>query len=74
MLGHNWPWGELGRPSDGGDSPGHLAQRPSEPGGDPQPQERQDLPGEDGGRVLLVPNPQRRGVQQVQEQRHDAVQ
>ena len=66
MLGHNWPWGELGRPSDRGDSPGYLAQRPREPGGEPPPQGRQDLP-EDGGRVLLVPNPQWRGVQQVQE-------
>ena len=42
------------RKKEGGDSPGHLAQRPSEPGGDPPPQERQDLLDEDGGRVLLV--------------------
>ena len=27
---HNWPCGDSGRPSDRGDSPGHLAQRPSE--------------------------------------------
>ena len=35
---HEWPWGRTGRPSDRGDSPSHLAQRPgptSQVPGDP---------------------------------------
>ena len=47
-----WPWGHAGRPSDRGDSPGHLAVRPNEP--------------EVGERLRLVPNEHWRGVQTVQ--------
>ena len=32
-----WPWGPAGRPSDRRTSAGHLAQRPSEPVGEPPP-------------------------------------
>ena len=31
-----WPWGPSGRPSDGGESAGHMAQRPNELVGEPQ--------------------------------------
>ena len=47
-----WPWGRAGRPSDRGDSPGHLAVRPNEP--------------EMGASLRLVPNEHWRGVQTVQ--------
>ena len=32
-----WPWGPAGRPSDRRASAGHLAQKPSEPAGEPPP-------------------------------------
>ena len=38
---YSWPWGDSGRPSDRGDSPSHLALRPSEPSGRPPPQAQQ---------------------------------
>ena len=50
---HEWPWGRTGHPSDRGDSPSHLAQRPNEPSA--------------GGPLRLVPNERWRGVQLVQE-------
>ncbi|CAE7340149.1 Pkd2l1 [Symbiodinium sp. CCMP2456] len=65
---YDWVWGEAGRPSDRGDSPSHLALRPSEPGGRPPPQAQQlDSHTTEGGNVRLVPDVQWRGVQLIQE-------
>ena len=65
---YGWPWGDSGRPSDRGDSPSHLALRPSEPSGRPSPQAHQpDSHTTESGRILLVPNVQWRGVQLIQE-------
>ena len=65
---YDWVWGEAGRPSDRGDSPSHLALRPSEPGGSPPPQAHPlDSHTTERGDVRLVPNVQWRGVQLIQE-------